>query len=274
MPYPRGSSTPKGKRTQTSIASFFSTPQAKRTAQAIEERDSQDELLDQVGAVVGDDLLADIVQAESALATPQKAARHKRKAADMEVDDAEGSAAAEEPADPPSDDDNDDDYNPAAPRRANGPGPKTPSLARLRYSSTGSSGSSVGTPLARGLASPLVPSLSRAGSSSDSAPLLQRMQSQAATPSDAKRARATAFAKKNEERYAWLEGVRDAQQLRPDEVGYDPRTLYIPAGAWKQFSPFEKQYWEIKSQHWDTVVFFKKGKFYELYENDATIAHQ
>ncbi|KAJ2796703.1 DNA mismatch repair protein msh6, partial [Coemansia helicoidea] len=317
MPYPRGSSTPKGKRTQTSIASFFSTPQAKRTAQAIEERDSQDELLDQVGAVVGDDLLADIVQAESALATPQKAARHKRKAADMEVDDAEGSAAAEEPADPPSDDDNDDDYNPAAPRRANGrrravsdsdtgtdtdtdmrdepsptaarrgatprkpagggrggAGPKTPSLARLRYSSTGSSGSSVGTPLARGLASPLVPSLSRAGSSSDSAPLLQRMQSQAATPSDAKRARATAFAKKNEERYAWLEGVRDAQQLRPDEVGYDPRTLYIPAGAWKQFSPFEKQYWEIKSQHWDTVVFFKKGKFYELYENDATIAHQ
>ncbi|GMF83113.1 unnamed protein product [[Candida] boidinii] len=25
---------------------------------------------------------------------------------------------------------------------------------------------------------------------------------------------------------------------------------------------------------WDSVVFFKKGKFYELYENDADIAHQ
>lgn len=24
----------------------------------------------------------------------------------------------------------------------------------------------------------------------------------------------------------------------------------------------------------DTIVFFKKGKFYELYENDATIGHQ
>ena len=30
---------------------------------------------------------------------------------------------------------------------------------------------------------------------------------------------------------------------------------------------------QIKSQHWDKVVFFKKGKFYELYENDATIGH-
>jgi DNA mismatch repair protein MSH6 len=34
------------------------------------------------------------------------------------------------------------------------------------------------------------------------------------------------------------------------------------------------EFWEIKSKHWDTVVFFKKGKFFELYENDATIGHQ
>ncbi|KAI9471166.1 DNA mismatch repair protein msh6 [Coemansia mojavensis] len=94
------------------------------------------------------------------------------------------------------------------------------------------------------------------------------------TPTDAKRARASAFAKKNEERYSWLEDVRDAQGLRPTEAGYDKRTLLIPQSAWKAFSPFERQYWEIKSRHWDTVVFFKKGKFYELYENDATIAHQ
>ena len=30
----------------------------------------------------------------------------------------------------------------------------------------------------------------------------------------------------------------------------------------------------FKQKFWDTIVFFKKGKFYELYENDATIGHQ
>eukprot|EP01061_Rhynchopus_euleeides_P014543 TRINITY_DN2517_c0_g2_i1.p1 TRINITY_DN2517_c0_g2~~TRINITY_DN2517_c0_g2_i1.p1 ORF type:complete len:901 (+),score=376.40 TRINITY_DN2517_c0_g2_i1:449-3151(+) len=37
---------------------------------------------------------------------------------------------------------------------------------------------------------------------------------------------------------------------------------------------FERQYWEIKMENWDTVLFFKKGKFYELYERDADIGHQ
>lgn len=52
---------------------------------------------------------------------------------------------------------------------------------------------------------------------------------------------------------------------------YNPRTLYIPPAQWNKFTPFEKQFWEIKAAHFDTVVFFKKGKFYELYENDAEI---
>ena len=52
---------------------------------------------------------------------------------------------------------------------------------------------------------------------------------------------------------------------------YDKRTLYIPPEAWATFKPFEKQYWEIKSQLFDTIVFFKKGFFYELYEVDADI---
>ncbi|CAM6032008.1 unnamed protein product, partial [Sphagnum compactum] len=37
-------------------------------------------------------------------------------------------------------------------------------------------------------------------------------------------------------------------------------------------TPFEKQYWEIKKDLFDTIVFFKKGKFYEVYEGDADIA--
>lgn len=77
-----------------------------------------------------------------------------------------------------------------------------------------------------------------------------------------------------EQRYPWLAEVLDADRNPIDHPDYDPRTLYIPPMAWNKFSPFEKQYWEIKQKFWDTIVFFKKGKFYELYEKDATIGHQ
>lgn len=77
-----------------------------------------------------------------------------------------------------------------------------------------------------------------------------------------------------EERYPWLANITDMDRNPPGHPDYDPRTIYIPPLAWKNFSPFEKQYWEIKQKFWDTIVFFKKGKFYELYENDATIGHQ
>ncbi|KAK9458625.1 muts domain V-domain-containing protein [Lipomyces oligophaga] len=81
------------------------------------------------------------------------------------------------------------------------------------------------------------------------------------------------FEKENEERYKWLVDVKDADGHGVDHPDYDPRTLYIPPSAWNKFTAFEKQYWEVKSKMYDTVVFFKKGKFYELYERDADIAH-
>lgn len=77
-----------------------------------------------------------------------------------------------------------------------------------------------------------------------------------------------------EKRYPWLATVLDADRNPPGHPDHDPRTIYVPPMAWRDFSPFEKQYWEIKQKFWDTIVFFKKGKFYELYENDATIGHQ
>lgn len=94
------------------------------------------------------------------------------------------------------------------------------------------------------------------------------------------------------------------EKNRPGDPEYDPRTVFIPNKAWATFSPFEKQFWEIKQNHFDTVLFFQKvrlvfalrrlkrnvgeaslrgamfglfwraqGKFYELYENDAEIGH-
>ncbi|EFQ31958.1 MutS domain V [Colletotrichum graminicola M1.001] len=83
-----------------------------------------------------------------------------------------------------------------------------------------------------------------------------------------------AHLKEPEDRYPWLANIIDINKKPPGDPDYDPTTVYIPPMAWNKFSPFEKQYWEIKQKLWDTVVFFKKGKFYELYENDATIGHQ
>ncbi|KAK9253506.1 muts domain V-domain-containing protein [Lipomyces tetrasporus] len=81
------------------------------------------------------------------------------------------------------------------------------------------------------------------------------------------------FEAENEERYSWLVDVKDADGHPLGHPDYDPRTLHIPKSAWVKFTAFETQYWEVKSKMFDTVVFFKKGKFYELYENDADIAH-
>lgn len=83
-----------------------------------------------------------------------------------------------------------------------------------------------------------------------------------------------AYTKDPDQRYPWLANIMDKEKRPKDHPEYDPRTIFIPPGAWKKFSPFETQYWKIKQDLWDTIVFFKKGKFYELYENDATIGHQ
>ncbi len=84
----------------------------------------------------------------------------------------------------------------------------------------------------------------------------------------------TAHKSEPSDRYPWLADVRDADQNPLGHPEYDPRTVYIPPQAWRDFSPFEHQYWGIKQNHFDHIVFFKKGKFYELYENDATIGNQ
>ncbi|RII23154.1 hypothetical protein CUC08_Gglean011976 [Alternaria sp. MG1] len=101
-----------------------------------------------------------------------------------------------------------------------------------------------------------------------------RTSIQATKKDPSKKIKERPSASEPETRYPWLAHQMDADRHPVDHPDYDPRTLYIPPGAWGKFSAFETQYWEIKSKWWDTVVFFKKGKFYELYEKDASIGHQ
>jgi DNA mismatch repair protein MSH6 len=70
------------------------------------------------------------------------------------------------------------------------------------------------------------------------------------------------------------ENIKDKYGHRPDHPDYDPRTILVPRSAFEKLSPFEKQFWSIKQDHFDTVLFFQKGKFFELYEEDAKIGHR
>ncbi|XP_010254152.1 PREDICTED: DNA mismatch repair protein MSH7 isoform X1 [Nelumbo nucifera] len=77
-------------------------------------------------------------------------------------------------------------------------------------------------------------------------------------------------------KFEWLDPslMRDAKGRRPGDALYDKRTLYIPPDALKKMSASQKQYWSVKCQYMDVVLFFKVGKFYELYELDAEIGHK
>ncbi|KAG9233635.1 muts domain V-domain-containing protein [Amylocarpus encephaloides] len=105
-------------------------------------------------------------------------------------------------------------------------------------------------------------------------PLKPRSVSAPKIPTSTKKGKEKAYKSEPEKRYSWLANLQDLDRNPIGHPDYDPRTVYIPPVAFSNFSPFEKQYWEIKQKFFDTIVFFKKGKFYELYENDATIGHQ
>lgn len=88
------------------------------------------------------------------------------------------------------------------------------------------------------------------------------------------------------EKHKWAVDIRDSQKRRPTDPGYDKSKLYIPphelTDAYRGksskssgvLSPFQKQFWRIKKDNYDVLIFFKKGKFYELYDIDADIGHQ
>ncbi|KAI9155982.1 DNA mismatch repair protein msh6 [Blastocladiella emersonii ATCC 22665] len=127
------------------------------------------------------------------------------------------------------------------------------------------------------------PSTSRRGTPTPKATLrtpslLSGSGSVAATPTTTSAARRDArtakFAETNKNNYAWLEDIRDADGRRPGEPDYDPSSLYVPKEAWAKFSDFERHYWEVKSQYFDTILAYQKGKFAELYERDADIAQR
>lgn len=60
-------------------------------------------------------------------------------------------------------------------------------------------------------------------------------------------------------KFEWLDPARikDAKGRRPGDPLYDKKTLYIPPDALKKMSASQKQYWSVKCQYMDVVLFFK-----------------
>eukprot|EP00892_Ulva_mutabilis_P000449 jgi/Ulvmu1/10404/UM061_0088.1 len=81
--------------------------------------------------------------------------------------------------------------------------------------------------------------------------------------------------KETAERFNWQHSpnVTDRKGRKKTDTDYDPRTIRVPQKVMSAFSSSQKQYWEAKSQYMDVILFFKVGTFYELYEDDAQIAH-
>ncbi|KAL6515922.1 hypothetical protein OROGR_019227 [Orobanche gracilis] len=80
------------------------------------------------------------------------------------------------------------------------------------------------------------------------------------------------FATRGANKFRFLEvNRRDANGRHPGDVNYDPRTLYLPPDFVKNLTGGQRQWWEFKSKHMDKVLFFKMGKFYELFEMDAHV---
>lgn len=87
-------------------------------------------------------------------------------------------------------------------------------------------------------------------------------------------AAAAASTENRELSYSFLRNKRDAKGKRENEPGYDKSTLMVQLKGSERFTPGQQQYWDIKKNYNDVVIFFKMGKFYELFEEDALIGHR
>ncbi|XP_053317334.1 DNA mismatch repair protein Msh6 [Spea bombifrons] len=75
------------------------------------------------------------------------------------------------------------------------------------------------------------------------------------------------------EKLDWLQEDKrkDVRRRKRNDPDYDPSTLYVPDDFLNKCTPGMRKWWQLKAQNFDTVIFYKVGKFYELYHMDAVI---
>jgi len=65
--------------------------------------------------------------------------------------------------------------------------------------------------------------------------------------------------------------IRDREKHPRDHPDFNSRTVHVPQDFLLKQTPGQKQWWELKSQYYDVILFFKMGKFYELFHMDADV---
>jgi len=65
--------------------------------------------------------------------------------------------------------------------------------------------------------------------------------------------------------------IKDLEGKMKSDPDYCPRTLHVPDHFLREQTPGQRQWWELKSNYYDVVLFFKMGKFYELFHMDADV---
>eukprot|EP00798_Chlamydomonas_sp_ICE-L_P014771 gene14772-20821_t len=74
------------------------------------------------------------------------------------------------------------------------------------------------------------------------------------------------------QRWRWLSSDRrDANARLPSDPEYDATTLLVPPSELESMTAFQRQYWAIKSQCMDIVLFVRHGSFYNLFDLDADV---
>lgn len=75
------------------------------------------------------------------------------------------------------------------------------------------------------------------------------------------------------EKLEWLRDGRrkDGRRRRQSDEDYDPTTLFVPEDFLNKVTPGMRRWWQLKSKMLDTIIFYKVGKFYELYHMDAVV---
>jgi hypothetical protein len=67
------------------------------------------------------------------------------------------------------------------------------------------------------------------------------------------------------------EFIMDAKERRPSDPDYDSSTLFISEKQMKKLSAFFRQYWKIKSKHFDSIVILGNAVWYYCFFNDLSI---
>ncbi|KAK1441778.1 DNA mismatch repair Msh6 [Babesia gibsoni] len=79
-----------------------------------------------------------------------------------------------------------------------------------------------------------------------------------------------------------IKDIRDKNGLRPTDEDYDPCTLWVPSRSHRwaieyrscHFTECMQQWWFLKQDRFDQLLFFKMGRFYELFYHDACIIQE